>query len=117
MKQCKNCGTRHQDELKCSQCGTALDDKDKISKEDTKGVPEDAWAFLVNMEDRMRADIFQSILQSENIPVIRQYPGWGRLHNVILGHAPGGVEFYVPKETMEDARLLLQDYLARTKKE
>ncbi|MBE6948987.1 MAG: hypothetical protein E7456_03985 [Ruminococcaceae bacterium] len=49
-------------------------------------------------------DVEVSLLQAYNIPVILQYPNDGEFGKLILGHAGGGVDLYVPETMIEDAQ-------------
>ena len=45
-----------------------------------------------------------SLLQAYNIPVILEYPNDGEFGKIMLGHAGGGVDVYVPETMLEDAQ-------------
>ena len=55
----------------------------------------------------MDIDVEVSLLQAYNIPVILEYPNNGEFGKVILGHAGGGVDVYVPETMLEDAQNVL----------
>ena len=55
----------------------------------------------------MDIDVEVSLLQAYNIPVILEYPNNGEFGKVILGHAGGGVDIYVPETMLEDAQNVL----------
>ncbi len=66
-------------------------------------------AFLVHCSPLdMEADMIQSMLGSFHIPSIRRLPGDGAFGELILGMSGNGVDLYVPKSMLEDAKALLE---------
>ena len=57
-----------------------------------------------NMDD----SILVNMLESYEIPCLKQYPNDGSLGNVILGMSGAGVEIYVPASKFMEAKDLLE---------
>ena len=55
----------------------------------------------------MDAGIILSMLEAYNIPTILEYPNNGDFGVVVMGHAGGGVDIYVPETMLEDAQNLI----------
>lgn len=66
-------------------------------------------AFLVHCSPLdMEADMIESMLASYGIPSVRCLPGDGAFGKLILGMSGNGVDLYVPKTMLEDAKTLLE---------
>jgi hypothetical protein len=63
------------------------------------------WAFLKGVATEIEADILIGLLEQENIPVKKHYPGIGNL-KAAYGLL-NGVELYVPDDLILQARELL----------
>lgn len=74
---------------------------------DESGEPE-APAWLVNVGgNQMDFELTAAMLRSFGVPVLRVYPQ-GRLSlRVVMGFTGGGMDLYVPRSLLEDARQLL----------
>ena len=60
--------------------------------------------FLTTAKNTLEADIFESKLQGEGIPVIRRYSGAGNAMEIIMGNTLNyPIDLYVPEEALEDA--------------
>ncbi|HHX13975.1 MAG TPA: hypothetical protein GX726_03355 [Clostridiales bacterium] len=61
--------------------------------------------YLTTASDSLQADILESKLRGENIPVIRRYRGAGNALEIIMGSDMSyPIDLYVPAEYLEDAR-------------
>lgn len=65
-----------------------------------------AWAFLQSTLNDIEADVITGVLETNEIPTMRKYPGSSSLAKVYLGSS-FGVEIYVPAGQLEKARALL----------
>ncbi len=63
------------------------------------------WAFLINVTTEIEADILIGLLEQENIPSKKLYPGIGNL-KATYG-LMNGVEVYVPDNLILRAKDLL----------
>ena len=52
-------------------------------------------------------ELVRSMMASFNIPTVCQYPNDGVLGTIILGHAGGGADIFVPETLLEDAKNIL----------
>ena len=72
------------------------------------GEPEEP-AFLVSCSPLdMAADLTRSMLEAYGIPSVERYPGDGAFGKVVIGMSGNGVDIYVPKSALADARELLK---------
>ena len=55
----------------------------------------------------MDMNVELSVLEAYNIPYILEYPNNGDFGIVIMGHAGGGVDIFVPETMLEDAKNIL----------
>jgi len=61
-------------------------------------------AFLAHLSAvDLEGQIVMSMLESEGIPVVTQYPNGGSFGRVILGFSGTGLDLYVPITRLEDA--------------
>ena len=58
----------------------------------------------VDMADRMLVNM----LEAYGIPCVRDYPGNGAFGRVIMGASGTGVDIYVPKSMLEEAKMLIE---------
>lgn len=61
----------------------------------------------------MDIDVEVSLLRAYNIPVIFEYPNDGEFGKLIIGHAGGGVDIYVPEAMLEDAKNILNGEICK----
>jgi len=72
MPFCGNCKSEHRDGFTvCSDCGAPLVDG-RPAEEDKPLAAHDAPAFLCSLEDGIEADMAVSLLESNDIPVIKK---------------------------------------------
>ncbi|RQD68590.1 MAG: hypothetical protein D5S00_08595 [Tindallia sp. MSAO_Bac2] len=71
--------------------------------------------FMVEKEELLtvaandiEAGMIESMLATENIPVLRKQRGAGQYMKIYMGMSTEGVELYVPAESLEQARKLIQ---------
>ena len=73
-----------------------------------EGEPEEP-AFLVNCSPLdLAPDMLRSMLRAYGIPSTFRYPGDGAFGKVIVGMSGSGVDIFVPKSLLADARELLK---------
>ncbi len=72
------------------------------------GEPEEP-AFLTNCSQiDMQSDMLRNMLGAYGIPSTARYPGDGAFGKVMIGMSGSGVDIFVPKSLLEDARELLK---------
>lgn len=75
---------------------------------DENGVAEEA-VWLVNVRGSgIEFEMSAAMLRSFGIPILRAYPQSGRLLRVVAGYTGGGMDIYVPKSLLDDARVLYE---------
>jgi len=75
-----------------------------MPKKDRKP-PEAPMAFLVMANDEMEAEIITSLLDSYNIPSVKQYAGMSGLMTLYMGPSTGlgGINIHVPEAMLDRA--------------
>ncbi|NLP29623.1 MAG: hypothetical protein GX363_00680 [Clostridiales bacterium] len=64
--------------------------------------------FLTRAKNSLEADILESKLRSEGIPVVRRYVGPSNAMEIIMGsNMTHPIDLYVPEETIEDAKNII----------
>lgn len=64
--------------------------------------------YLTTAKNTLEADILESKLNSEGIPVIRKYKGAGNAMEIIMGNTlTYPIDLFVPEETLEDAKNII----------
>ncbi len=72
------------------------------------GEPVEA-AFLTHCGPLdLEAEMVQSMLESFGIPSLRRAPGDGAFGELILGMSGNGIDIYVPRPRLDEARELLE---------
>ncbi|UOO38444.1 hypothetical protein IZU99_04110 [Oscillospiraceae bacterium CM] len=67
-----------------------------------------APAFLMHAGGSpVDTEVTLSLLEAYGIPAICQYPNNGEFGKLIIGHAAGGVDIFVPETLLEDAQNIL----------
>ena len=75
---------------------------------DAEGRPEES-AFLCTCGNTDLCDeLTVNMLEAYGIPCLRDYPGNGAFGRVILGASGTGVDIYVPKSMLEEAKMLIE---------
>ena len=65
-------------------------------------------ALLTVASNDIEAGMIESMLSTENIPVLRKQRGAGQYMKIYMGMSTEGVELYVPAESLEKARELIR---------
>ncbi len=64
-------------------------------------------ALLTTAGDSIEADMIEARLRESNIPVLREYREPGAFLNIALGTTTLGIDLYVPKDRLEEAKELI----------
>jgi cation transport ATPase len=65
--------------------------------------------LLMTAEDEIQANIIESLLQVYGIPVRRKYKGNDTFSKIYMGLTTHGVELYVPKAALEEAKDIIKN--------
>lgn len=68
----------------------------------------EGWSFVKNVADEQEAVLVESVLGTENILVQRKYKEAGNYMEVYMGMSKYGIDLYVPDNTLELAKGLLE---------
>ena len=64
--------------------------------------------FLVTVNNSIEADILESKLMAEGIPVMRKYEGFANAAEIIMGsNTAFQLDLYVPENALEDAKNII----------
>ena len=67
-----------------------------------------APAFLMHAGGNpMDTELTLSLLEAYGVPAVCQYPNDGEFGKLIIGHAAGGVDIFVPETQLEEAKDIL----------
>ena len=101
MPFCLNCKREYPDgHAVCADCGAPL-------LEELPTAPPDPPAFLCSLEDGIKSDIAVSLLESNNIPVIRKRRKAGEYLKIYMGMSCYGIDIYVPAKLIAQAKEIL----------
>ena len=75
---------------------------------DEEGRAEES-AFLCTCSNTDLSDTLTvNMLEAYGIPCLRDYPGNGAFGRVVMGASGTGVDIYVPKSMLEEAKMLIE---------
>lgn len=120
MPWCPNCKTEYREGFyKCSDCESDLVDEidTKIDTEDNveSTFSDIDWEYLDIFVDEQEANMIESFLNSDNINTWKKYPGFSDISKIVGGMTKLGIAIYVPRERLDDARLIVEDILGVNK--
>ena len=75
---------------------------------DGDGLAEEAVLLCSRSNTDLSDELTVNMLEAYGIPCVRSYPGDGSFGRVVLGASGTGVDIYVPKSMLEDAKTLLE---------
>ncbi len=116
MPWCPNCKTEYREGFnKCSDCESDLVDEID-TKIDTEDIVESTfsdidWEYLDIFVDEQEANMIESFLNSDSINTWKKYPGFSDISKIVGGMTRLGIAIYVPRERLDDARLIVEDIL------
>lgn len=67
------------------------------------------WTFLCQAGDEHEANIIESLLDSEGIPVLRKYREAGDYLRIYMGMTNFGIDIFVPGSVIDQAQGLLEN--------
>jgi hypothetical protein len=107
MPWCPECKTEYREGFtKCPGCGAGFGDVMTPAAE-----PEphfDDEAYLMTVPDRVQADVVESLLNSFDIPVAREYQEAGSYVRVFTGTTSFGVDLFVPSGALDEAKEIVR---------
>jgi len=69
----------------------------------------DTEAFLLSVNSSMEADMIESLLKANDIPVLRKYRESGGYMMIMMGSTIYGVDLYVPGDMLDKAREIVEN--------
>ena len=64
--------------------------------------------YLITVSGEMEASIVETLLTSNNIPVLRKYREAGAYLKIYMGNSTAGIDLYVPSELYNIAKELIE---------
>lgn len=90
----------------CSDCNCELVDiLEPIIKEE---IIYDKEALLITVNNGIEADLIESILNANNIPVLKKFKEAGAYLNLYMGMTSFGIDIYVPSKLFDEAKELIE---------
>lgn len=104
MLWCPNCRKEYQPGFKtCSECNADL-----VNELGKGEIPEyDKEEFLVSVSNIIEANIIKSLLNSNNIPVLKKLRNADGYLDIYMGATNCGVDLFVPSKLLEEARNII----------
>ncbi len=72
-------------------------------------MPPDGWSTLLEVYDRLEAEIFKEALEADGIPSVLLHEGAGTIYPTTFGQL-AKVEICVPDERLKEAEAWLEAY-------
>lgn len=106
MPYCPKCRLEYESGYKtCSDCDTPLVD----SLPTVENPDYDREALLISVGDEIRAEIIESYLQSNHIPVWKKHNESGAYMEVYMRMSSYGIDLYVPSRLLDKAKKILKE--------
>jgi len=67
-----------------------------------------AWSFILQAANENEANVVESVLNTEGIPVLKQYGEFGQYLLIYTGMTNFGIDIFVPAELKEKALEILE---------
>jgi hypothetical protein len=107
MAWCPECKTEYGEGFtKCHECGAGLVDVMNPAAEPEPHFGEEA--FLMTVPDKVQADVVESLLNSFEIPVAREYQEAGSYVRVFTGTTSFGIDLFVPSKALDKAKEIVR---------
>ena len=120
MAYCQKCKTEYREGYsRCSDCDMDLvenlveEDLIEESLEDHNNaliskLMNDSPEFLITAVDVIDAELIESFLGTNNIPVLKKFRESGDYLTILMGNTNLGIDMYVPSKLFDEAKILLE---------
>jgi len=95
--------------MMCPMCQTELLTSRDEDSEELENRSE--AALLMTANDELQANIVESLLKVYGIPLRRKYKGNDTYGRIYMGLTIHGIDLYVPKEALEEAKGIIENEL------
>jgi uncharacterized protein (DUF697 family) len=109
--------------MRCAKCNLEIDEntmfcamcqpEKRVQTLDESGI--EAWppetALLMTANDEIQANIVESLLKAYGIPLSRTYKGNDTFGKIVLGLTVNGIDLYVPKSAIDEAKGIIENEL------
>ncbi|MDF2500778.1 MAG: hypothetical protein K0Q77_1492 [Anaerosporomusa subterranea] len=110
MPWCPNCGVEYRQGYKtCIDCNVELVAESEPIEKTNDNDNDAVESYLISMTDPLAAEIIESLLISNKIPVLKKFRQAGGYLNIYMGTAVFGVDLYVPSKLLEEAREIVEN--------
>ncbi|MCX7749443.1 MAG: DUF2007 domain-containing protein [Clostridia bacterium] len=108
MPWCPKCRTEYQEGFEvCNDCNTTLiEELEPLTEKVLEG---DYAAYLMSASDEIESKILESLLEANEIPVLKKYKEAGSYMNIYMGMTVTGIDLYVPHSLLPKAQELVSD--------
>jgi len=107
MPWCPKCKTEYRDEFSiCSDCEIELVKELEPEKEEV--YENDQEVFLMSVANDIEAEIIESLLETQGIPVFKKVSGSDSYLRIYMGGVIEGVSIFVPSKMLERAKDVIQ---------
>jgi hypothetical protein len=109
--------------MKCPKCNLEIDENtmfcsmcqpemfNQLQEENSVESETDETALLMTANDEIQANIVESLLKAYGIPLSRKYKGNDTFGKIILGVTVNGIDLYVPKSALVEAKGIIENEL------
>ena len=106
MPWCPKCHTEYVEGFNiCTDCHVSLvDDHPALPEQDLPSRDLGEPTLLLTVPDSLQADMLLALLAEQQIPTFKKSRGAGGYFNIYMGLTSLGVEIYVPKQLLGQAR-------------
>jgi hypothetical protein len=114
---CPECGGEYREGFTvCAHCECPLVEEfpEEAVPENSEVLPENSseeWCFLITVASDIEASALEALLEKNNIPVLKRYPGCSGYLKIYMGMVTAGVKLYVPESCVEEGTRLISDCL------
>lgn len=110
MPWCPNCRVEYRQGYKtCIDCNVELVAESAPIEETNDNDNDAVESHLMAMTDPLAAEMIESLLTSNKIPVLKKFRQAGGYLNIYMGTAIFGVDLYVPSKLLEEAREIVEN--------
>lgn len=114
---CPKCGGEYREGyFFCADCACPLvEELEKEPELERDPDSNDEWCFLTTVSSDIEAGSLEALMEENDIPVLKKYPGASGYLKVFMGMVTTGVKLYVPESNIQTATTLLSECLSAGK--
>ena len=106
MPWCPKCKCEYREGFEiCSDCNSILTHETEETIETMLEYDEEN--YLTSVCDEFEANILETLLNSNGIPILKKFPGAGGYLSLYMGKTSSGIDIYVPSKLFDFAKELV----------